>query len=72
MVKKEDIYEVIGKLKDNALLQSYTQGDYPEIKYKKWDIDSYIKSLFILIKSLQIKIDDLEKEIEKTKGGKSK
>ncbi len=63
-------YEVIGKLKDDELLQNYAQGDYPEIKYKKWDIDSYVKSLFILIKSLQIKIDELEKEIEKIKGGK--
>jgi hypothetical protein len=42
------------------------QQKYKSINYKEWDRDSYIKTLLLMIKSMQIKIDELE---EKVKGG---
>lgn len=40
-------------------------SSYEKIEVKEWERDSYIKGLFVLIKSLQHKIDELEKKIEK-------
>lgn len=37
------------------------------IDIKVWDTDSYIKGLFVMIKTLQHKIDELEMEIKKEK-----
>jgi len=36
-----------------------------EINIKEWESDSYIKGLFVMIKTLQHKIDELEEKIEK-------
>jgi hypothetical protein len=46
------------------------QEKYKKLKYKEWDRDSYIKTSLMLIKSMQIKIDDLETKINKLEGGK--
>ena len=35
----------------------------PKFKYKEWDRDSYIKTMFIMIKALQMKIDMLEEKV---------
>lgn len=58
-------YDKYGKIIDNNLIVA-TQNDY-DIQYKIWDRDSYIKGQFILIKTLQNKIDQLEKEIKEIK-----
>lgn len=43
------------------------QEKFKTIEYKEWDRDAYIKTMLLMIKSMQIKIDELEKQI---KGGR--
>lgn len=66
-------YSVKGFLNGNKFLKKREndkeQRKFKSFKYKEWDRDTYIKSLFLLIKSMQVKIDELEKEIGKIKGG---
>ena len=61
--------------KDNELITK-TEDNLDEIKkcepinIKEWDKASYIKGLFVLVKSLQNEIEDLKEEIKNLKGGK--
>ena len=55
---------------DGDVLRKQTKDEedmsaYEKIEVKEWERDSYIKGLFVLIKSLQYKIDELEEKIEK-------
>lgn len=55
---------------DGDTLRKKTKEDedmssYEKIEVKEWERDAYIKGLFVLIKSLQHKIDELEEKIEK-------
>lgn len=56
-------------IKDNTLLmindEDEKQAQLPRIDIKVWDTDSYIKGLFVMIKTLQHKIDKLEEQIKK-------
>ena len=61
-------YEVDRWIDENNNLISQEEADinkYKSIKVKEWERDSYIKGMFILIKTLQNKIDILEKQIKK-------
>lgn len=61
-------YEVDRWIDENNNLISQEETDinkYKSIKVKEWERDSYIKGMFILIKTLQNKIDILEKQIKK-------
>lgn len=51
---------------NNELINEAKQSEEP-ILIKEWDSASYIKGLFIIIKSLQDKIEKLEKQIENNK-----
>ena len=51
---------------NNELVNEAKQSEEP-ILIKEWDSASYIKGLFIIIKSLQDKIEKLEKQIENNK-----
>ena len=56
------------KTKEKTILNLQEETDikkYKSIKVKEWERDSYIKGMFILIKTLQNKIDILEKQIKK-------
>lgn len=61
---------------DNNLLPAPSEDQeqfpdtYEEINIKEWERDSYIKGLFILIKSLQNEIEDLKEEIKSLKEDK--
>lgn len=61
--------------KDNELITK-TEDNLDEIKkcepinIKEWDKASYIKGLFVLVKSLQNEIEDLKEEIKNLKGSK--
>ena len=53
---------------NNNLIRQQDDEDmsaYTPIEIKEWERDSYIKGLFILIKALQYKIDELEHQIKK-------
>lgn len=56
-------------IKDNTLYalndEDEEQLELPKIDIKVWDTDSYIKGLFVMIKTLQHKIDVLESQIKK-------
>lgn len=70
-------YDCEGYIKDNKLIpkreDDEEQKTLTPLQYKEWDRDSYIKMQFVLIKSLQEKLDSLEKEIDKLKeGGQNK
>lgn len=61
-------YEVDRWIDENNNLISQEETDinkYKSIKVKEWERDSYIKGMFILIKTLQNKIDTLENQIKK-------
>ena len=65
-------YEVERLITENNTLQridpdnpALNQGTI--ISIKEWERDSYIKGLFIMIKALQYKIDELENEIKEIK-----
>lgn len=61
-------YEVDRWIDENNNLISQEEADinkYKSIKVKEWERDSYIKGMFILIKTLQNKIDTLENQIKK-------
>jgi hypothetical protein len=61
-------YEVDRWIDENNNLISQEETNinkYKSIKVKEWERDSYIKGMFILIKTLQNKIDILEKQIKK-------
>ena len=65
-------YDKLAKIENNTLIDyskddAEHQEDY-NFHYKKWNRDSYIKMLFILIKSLQVKIDELEEKIKEKEG----
>lgn len=67
-------YDTEAYVKDDTFIpkreDDETQASLEILKYKEWDRDSYIKTLMLMIKATQIKIDKLEKEIEDLKGGK--
>lgn len=56
-------------IKNNTLYalndEDEEQLELPKIDIKVWDTDSYIKGLFVMIKTLQHKIDVLESQIKK-------
>lgn len=58
-------------LKDNQVVtQSYADEDmskYNSLDIKEWERDSYIKGLFIVIKSLQCEIEELKDEVKSLK-----
>lgn len=61
-------YEVDRWIDENNNLISQEETNvnkYKSIKVKEWERDSYIKGMFILIKTLQNKIDTLENQIKK-------
>ena len=43
------------------------QQKLPKLDIRVWDTDSYIKGLFVMIKTLQHKIDSLEEQLKKEK-----
>lgn len=65
-------YDAVKIIDENNALQSI-DDDNPNqkkenlINIKTWERDSYIKGLFVMIKTLQHKIDQLEKQIKKEK-----
>ena len=65
-------YDAVKIIDENNALQSI-DDDNPNqnkenlINIKTWERDSYIKGLFVMIKTLQHKIDQLEEQIKKEK-----
>ena len=64
-------YNAQRAVKDNTLYNINDEDEemkkLPKIDIKVWDTDSYIKGLFVMIKTLQHKIDQLEEQIKKEK-----
>jgi hypothetical protein len=60
-------YDLKGNIVDGKLIPK-TDDDVKDedlhFSYKGWDRDSYLKCLFVMIKSLQNKIDELEEKYE--------
>ena len=60
-------YKVKKWLDDNTLKTKSRDDEdmsmYEELEVKEWDTGSYIKGLFVMIKALQHKIDELEEKI---------
>lgn len=63
-------YETVAYVRNNRFIpkrdDDKKQDNLKVLEYKEWDRDSYIKTLLLMIKSMQIKIDELETKI---KGG---
>lgn len=65
-------HEAVRVIDEHNALQHVNSDDSSQegmehIDIKVWDTDSYIKGLFVMIKTLQHKIDKLEEELKKEK-----
>lgn len=61
--------KLVLKRDDIPISEQEELKDSEPINVKEWEKESYIKGLFILVKSLQNEIEDLKEEINNLKGG---